>query len=453
MSITKSSKDTKFSDNYNEIIKNLSLILDTNETNDSKKKSKKLKTLLSETKQIVTQKEEKEREVQAKVEEKKEASNIIPLLTGDNLYKIKDQTFQTTEEQAIQLLARVIYELGKIDKADLINAIEAMNKDLTIKTWDLPQTYTQEQAMGTNTPRSNILDFDQYLFTDLRSQNSVDNPFTHATHNYRLFESEKGVEKLEEDLDTKKMAACFRAGQLDKEISDGQKEIDDKQKEIDGKDAEIKTLVGEILTKKREKLNSYNIAKGFAKTSTEDNRREVMELVNINQLLLEIRYLENDGDATSISTVDAGNTALTEIETILAEAGYSGGQTTYLVLQFRSLAYIDGGDGKYDIQQAISRIKAGKEENVSRAIKKHGKIVEVEALIKKVIGSDGKIKSEFLEEIKKSDATLVDLKTLLLKEPKEIITLIARFVYNQLDDSSPEEKNKKKTQMKRRIAK
>ncbi|CAG8441170.1 9185_t:CDS:2 [Cetraspora pellucida] len=343
-----------------------------------------------------------------------------------------------------------------------------MNKDLTIKTWDLPQTYTQEQAMGTNTPRSTALDFDQ-VFNFLeklddtligklkqdnitQSQNSVDNPFTHATHNYRLLESEEGLEKLEEDLDTKKMAACFRAGQLDKEIIDGQKEIDDKQKEIDGKDAEIKTLVGEILTKKREKLNSYNLAKGFAKTSTEDNRREVMELVNINQLLLTIRYLENDGDATSISTVDAENTALTEIETILAEAGYSGGQTTYLVLQFRSLAYIDGGDGKYDIQQAISRIKAGKEENVSSQIKKHSKLTQVETLIKKVF-ADGKIKSEFLEEIKKSDATLVDLKTLLLKEPKDIITYIARFVYNQLDDSAANEKDKKKTQKKRRIAK
>ncbi|CAG8797330.1 20838_t:CDS:2 [Racocetra persica] len=336
--ITKSSKDAKFSDNYNEIIKNLSLILDANETDETKKKTK--------------------------VEEKKEASNIIPLLTGEpELILDENQTFQTTEEQAIQLLARVIYELGKIDKADLINAIEAMNKDLTIKTWDLPQTYTQEQAIGTNTPRSNILDFDQPtkpkpLFTNPPNKKEADD--------------EEGVEKLEEDLDTKKMAACFRAGQLDKEISDGQKEIDDKQKEIDGKDAEIKTLVGEILSKKREKLNSYNIAKGFAKTTSEDNRRDIMELLDLNQLLLEIRYLENDGDATSISTVDAENTALTEIETILAEAGYSGGQTTYLVLQFRSLAYIDGGDGRYDIQQAISRIKAGKytdkdgkEENVS----------------------------------------------------------------------------------------
>ncbi|CAG8746228.1 4516_t:CDS:2, partial [Racocetra persica] len=168
----------------------------------------------------------------------------------------------------------------------------------------------------------------------------------------------------------------------------------------------------------------------------------------------------NDGDATSPSTVDAENTALTEIDTILAEAGYSGGTTTYLVLQFRSLAYIDGGDGKYDIQQAISRIKAGKytdkdgkEEDASSQVKKHGKLAEVEALIKKVFGSDGKIKSEFLEEIKKSDATLVDLKSLLQKEPKDIITYIARFTYNQLDDNASDEKNKKKTQMKRRIAK
>jgi hypothetical protein len=74
-------------------------------------------------------------------------------------------------------------------------------------------------------------------------------------------------------------------------------------------------------------------------------------------------------------------------------------------------------------------------------------------LLKEIIGSDGKVKSEFLTEIQKSDATLVDLKTLLTKEPKEIITLIARFTYNQLDDSSEVEKDKQKTQQKRRIAK
>ncbi|CAG8784727.1 1258_t:CDS:1, partial [Racocetra persica] len=85
-------------------------------------------------------------------------------------------------------------------------------------------------------------------------------------------------------------------------------------------------------------------------------------------------------------------------------------------------------------------------------VKKHGKISEVETLLKKVFGSDGKVKSAFIEEIKKSDATLTNLKSLLQKEPKDIITYIARFTYNQLPDTG-EEKNKQKTQMKRRIAK
>ncbi|CAG8832757.1 33952_t:CDS:2, partial [Racocetra persica] len=196
---------------------------------------------------------------------------------------------------------------------------------------------------------------------------------------------------------------------------------------------------GEILTKKREQLATHNISKGFAKTASEDNRREAMELVEINQLLLEIRYLENDGDATTLSSVDAENTALTAIDDIIQKADL-----------------------------AISRIKAGKytengkEHDISfygglEKFKEHfenkEKLVKLKTLIKKVIGTDGKVKTEFIEEIKKSDATLVDLKTLLLKEPKDIITYIARFVYNQLDDSASDEKNKKKTQMKRRIAK
>ncbi|CFW92940.1 protein of unknown function [endosymbiont DhMRE of Dentiscutata heterogama] len=724
--INKNSKDAKFSNNYNEIIKNLSLILDEKETDDTKKKSKKLATLLSETKQIVTQKEEKEKEVQAKVDEKKEANNIGPLLTGtkrekarfttaqtiptgnwvandktgwtatwdsfigtsgaadpwrgsgwnaaitahypstykDNLYKIQGQTFSTTEEQALQLLARAIYELGKIDKADLVakhglsgtdktnlenwydhiktqsDAIEAMNKDLTIKTWDLPQTYSKEQALGAATAHSTALDFDQvfnfleklddtlinklnqdnitkletwkiakqgqaytadeleaygilladktkttlykstkqkggrwvkdeyevkirnglkdwtelaklifadndnktkiknsfhvspnqYLFTDLRSQTSVSDPFKNGGHDYRIFESEEGVEKLEEDLETKKLAACFRAGQLDKEISDGQKEIDAKQKEINAKDVEIKALVGEILTKKREALANYNISKGFAKTPTEDNRREVMELVKINQLLLEIRYLENDGDATTLSSVTEENTALTAIGDIIQKV-FSYSDDCYLVQAFNHIGW-NKDTKKSEADLAISRIKVGKytengkEEDVSiygglenfkthfenkeklvklnewekealkaielainnqdnqqenltdwqtklkaldstldetlitetwktkwGQVKKHGKLAEVETLLKKVIGSDGKVKKEFITEIKNSDSSLVDLKSLLQKEPKDIITYIARFTYNQLDDSSPEEKNKKKTQMKRRIAK
>ncbi|CAG8669375.1 7083_t:CDS:2, partial [Cetraspora pellucida] len=271
-----------------------------------------------------------------------------------------------------------------------------------------------------------------------------------------------------------KLGAAVKLVELKKTIDEKTKERDDKQVEIQVKETQIDTLIREILSKKREQLTKYNLAKGFAKTTTEDNRRDITELLDLNQLLLEIRYLENDGDATTLSSVDAENTALTAIEDIIQKIYFDGDYK--LVMRFNDLALV-GSDSKLDAAQAITRIKAGKyteggkeqleakqaiekalnekdnaEEKLSQ-VKKHGKIAEVETLIKKVIGTDGKVKTEFIEEIKKSDATLVDLKTLLLKEPKDIITHIARFVYNQLDDSAANEKDKKKTQKKRRIAK
>ncbi|CAG8614538.1 15497_t:CDS:2, partial [Funneliformis mosseae] len=70
------------------------------------------------------------------------------------------------------------------------------------------------------------------------------------------------------------------------------------------------SLFTEITTKKREILNSYKIDKGFKKTATEDNRRDVFELIKIEKLLLEIRYLENDGDTTKVSSGRSENTRL-----------------------------------------------------------------------------------------------------------------------------------------------
>ncbi|CAG8565653.1 31439_t:CDS:2, partial [Racocetra persica] len=321
--------------------------------------------------------------------------------------------------------------------------------------------------------------------------------------NFALPESEEEMQLICDELEAAKLDSVM-AGRLLQEKID--QIADEKQTivaDIKVKEGEIEGLIGEILTKKRERLTAYNISKGFAKT-TEDNRRSLSDLYQIQQLLYEIRYLENDGDATANSSITEENTALTEIETILEEAGYYGGTTTYLVSYFQNLAFVAGDPEKFDIPQAISRIKAGKykdsegkeqdvrlfgdltkfkthfenkeklvklteweleakqaiekalnqddnqQEKLSQ-VKKHGKIADVERLIKKVF-ADGKIKSEFLEEIKKSDATLVDLKSLLQKEPKDIITYIARFEYNQLPDTG-DEKNKQKTQKKRRIAK
>ncbi|KLL04829.1 MAG: hypothetical protein MRERV_11c066 [Mycoplasmataceae bacterium RV_VA103A] len=732
--ITKTSKNVKFDNNYNEIVKNLSLILDEKETDDTKKKSKKLSTLLDESAKLTKEKAEKQQQITKKTSKKNELKHLIlhqkgverekarilgqtvpnmPSVTTDksawnaddgawnsfhgkkadgsattnhydwddriktfyaatykdNLYKVKGENFHITEDEAIKLLSRIIYELGRIKKADFAakhnltgadktaietqldrlieqsTAIKEMNekgassKDLAKKTWDLPQTYSKEIAIGTNTPRVanpfnfNDLDFvaklndtlvnsldqsditkseewtinksgDAYteeeladygitvsdsskttlyksikkvgdewvkagehkvkvenglkgwielfklvfedadnqakikasfsttpnpvqqLFTDLRSQGAVDANFN--TH-YRLPESADALDDLIAQLEADKTVSAVTNADLAKEIQELKKVIAEKESEIISKKSGLDGLVGEILSKKREALAKHNINKGFAKTASEDNRRDIMELLDISQLLLEIRYLENDGDATALSSVDAENTALTTVEDITTKL-YSYNGDCRLVERFYDLAFV-GGDNKLDASQAISRIKAGKykdkdgehdisfcgglekfkecfenkeklvkltewelealqainktlngenaEEKLSDwqsklktldpalddtiitdawkskwgQVKKHNKLTQVETLIKKVFGSDGKIKSEFLEEIKKSDATLVDLKTLLLKEPKDIITYIACFVYNQLDDSAPEEKNKKKTQMKRRIAK
>ncbi|CAG8846472.1 7636_t:CDS:2, partial [Gigaspora margarita] len=280
------------------------------------------------------------------------------------------------------------------------------------------------------------------------------------------------LQELKDQLEMEKLGAAVKLVDLKKQIDDKTSERDAKQTELTAKETAIDTLIKEIITKKREQLAPYNISKGFAKTTAEDNRRGVHELYQIQTLLQEIRYLENDGNPELPSSNDDENTALTEIETILTAEG-----KLFLIGSFENLTYVK--DSQPNIQQAISRIKDGKytdgkgqehrigyslekiKEHFTKkaelvklsSIKKHNKIADIEKLIKKVIGTDNKVKPEFLEEIKKSDATLTDLKTLLQKEPKEIITYIARFVYNQLDDSASEEKDKKQTQMKRRIAK
>jgi hypothetical protein len=143
--------------------------------------------------------------------------------------------------------------------------------------------------------------------------------------------------------------------ELTKQIKTKQTEITAKQTELKSKETEINKIVQEILTKKREELKKHNLEKGFKKDDNNDNRRDLTKLYIIKQLLLEIRYLENNGDTTQLSSQDQENNALTEITAILGDC-----DKYRLVDRFQSLAYVSGGDGKYDNQQAITRIKAGK---------------------------------------------------------------------------------------------
>ncbi|CAG8780687.1 15666_t:CDS:1, partial [Racocetra fulgida] len=125
--------------------------------------------------------------------------------------------------------------------------------------------------------------------------------FANFNTHYRLPESSDALDDLIAQLEADKTVSAVTNADLAKEIQELKKEIAEKESEIISKKGVLDGLVGEILTKKREKLNSYNISKGFAKT-TEDNRRSLSDLYQIQQLLLEIRYLENEGDATAIST-------------------------------------------------------------------------------------------------------------------------------------------------------
>jgi hypothetical protein len=99
----------------------------------------------------------------------------------DNLYSVQGQSFKITEEQAVKILAKIVYELEGIDKAKFSakytgtdkatlesyidhakeqgKAIKNLNNKLgestntkpTKITYDLPQTYAKEQKATGNT--------------------------------------------------------------------------------------------------------------------------------------------------------------------------------------------------------------------------------------------------------------------------------------------------------------
>ena len=322
-----------------------------------------------------------------------------------------------------------------------------------------------------------------------------------------------------DELNSKKISNAILDTDLTKQIKEKQEQITAKQTEIAKQETEINQVVQEILTKKREELKKYEIAKGFKKVDTNDQRRGFFDLYDIQSLLLEIRYLEQEGDTTQPSSNAEENTAFTSVSEILTEV-----DKYCLVNNFQNLAYVSGGNGKHDNQQAINRIKAGKytdskgqEYQISSSlekfkahftkkaelvklndwettalkaleialgeqqdqtekltdwqtklkvldnsldetiiteefkskwnkINKFKNIAQVEELLKKIIGADQKVKSDFLVEIQKKDAKLTDLKTLLAKEPKEVITLIIRYEYDK-DSQDNQQKTVKMIKM------
>ncbi|CAG8809248.1 16423_t:CDS:2, partial [Racocetra persica] len=198
---------------------------------------------------------------------------FYPATYKDNLYKVKGESFHITEDEAIKLLSRIIYELGRIKKADFAakhgltgtdkTAIEAqldrlIEQSTAIKEMNekgASDAYTEEEladygitvsdSSKTTLYKSIKKEADnqakikssfsttpnpvQQLFTDLRSQGAVDANFN--TH-YRLPESSDALDDLIAQLEADKTVSAVTNADLAKEIQELKKEIAEKESEI-----------------------------------------------------------------------------------------------------------------------------------------------------------------------------------------------------------------------------
>ncbi|CAJ0748907.1 23175_t:CDS:2 [Entrophospora sp. SA101] len=411
---------------------------------------------------------------------------------GATTYDYSDNLYS----QAIRLLAKVVYEVANIDKAKFSakyigtdkttlenaidhikeqgTAIKQMNQkggqELTKKTYDLPQTYTKEQTGTTNTPyTANPLQFASVfallaklntdaLISEVEDKNKITQTYTSSeladygikqlfndlrdqttfrTH-WELPENPAGVETLIDELEEEKSTGGTRNAQLKADIEAQQEEVITKQTELITQAAEIKKFTAEILTKQRAELKKYNLAQGFIQTTSQDNRRPLIELHQIEQLLSNIRCLVNDGDETLPSDQTEEETAYTAVQQIIEKVN------KLKCRLFAEYAYVS--EGKYDNQQAITKIKEDYQligakliqltERDSEALrdieaalkqdtKKDGQdaftnTASVNTLLKKicVLKTDGtidKVNDDFLAFIKGKDDKLTSL-TELIKE-------------------------------------
>ena len=247
------------------------------------------------------------------------------------------------------------------NKTTLYKVSETENKIINggqgIKGWlDLAHTITNNNDNLTKLNQAFNNSPTQQLLQDLNSWTQVDGFLTSGT-NWTLPESIESMEEVINQLEADKLTHSLQQAEIDKEIIAKNKELITKNSEISTNEKELDGSIKEIIEKLREELNSYEISKGFK----DENRRTEIELINLQQLLATIRYLENDGDSNLKSSQDEENTAYDEISSILKKVLHysSEARDCNLTWYFQIYAYNDS-DGKSDIQQAIDRIKAGK---------------------------------------------------------------------------------------------
>src|SRR4051812_16951038 len=154
------------------------------------------------------------------------------------------------------------------------------------------------------------------------------------------------MEAILAEMEAKKISNATEQGLLAKQISEKSGEVKTKETDLKAKETELSTLIKEIVAKQREQLKGYNVSNGFAG----EHKRTKFELYQIQQLLENIRYLENDGDSTLPSSESTENTAYQQIADLLNQLLF--GSNTYLIGIFENLAY-KSAEEKPDFNQAI----------------------------------------------------------------------------------------------------
>ena len=156
-------------------------------------------------------------------------------------------------------------------------------------------------------------------FTDANNPNQLllqdGKTYDPSTGNWMLPESVDAIDDLIVKLETLK---------LSKASSVKPEELKVKESEVTQKEQELEGLIKTALANQRKELKKLvpDLAKGktFKKVSdSEDYRQTVADLREINQLLLKIRYLENQGDCTADSSLTDENEALTNVEVLIKE--------------------------------------------------------------------------------------------------------------------------------------
>jgi len=132
------------------------------------------------------------------------------------------------------------------------------------------------------------------LFNDLRTQKGTGHNFQSGTNNYRLYESLEGIKELEKNLLLGQGEEIQKIRTLRDEVGEGKRQIAGKEAENKKLRVGIQDIIDEVLEKKREALKAYKLEDGF----DGDHQRDWITLRRIQKLILEIRYLENDGDPT-----------------------------------------------------------------------------------------------------------------------------------------------------------